>query len=135
MAATQGVYRRVNTRKLMAVTGVKTEARAAPSCSMEVPRRTLIVLTTVSFAVNPVINAVDTLQSSKPRGAKIGAIALPITARRLLPLSVTRFSRISKVCKNQMITVATKIIEKALCTKSFALSHIRRSTLFREGNL
>ena len=40
---------------------------AAPS-----PRSTDIVDTTLSFAMNPVIRAVTTLQSPKPRGLKIG---------------------------------------------------------------
>ena len=45
--------------------------RASPAA----PVRTVRVLTTVSLAVMPVIRAVEALQSPKPSGAKIGAIA------------------------------------------------------------
>ena len=47
------------------------------------PKSTVIVLTTLSFAVNPVIRAVDALQSPNPNGANIGAITPPINARIL----------------------------------------------------
>ena len=53
------------------------------------PSSTLIVLTTASFAVKPVISAVETLQSSNPSGPKITATHRPIIASRLSALSVT----------------------------------------------
>ena len=98
-----------------------------------VPHNTLIVLTTASFAVNPVISEVEILQSPKPSGVKIGATHLPSTANRLFALSVTTLSLVSKVCKNHMMIVATNIIVNALCKKSFALSHISCNTLFTDG--
>ena len=91
------------------------------------------MLTTASFAVNPVISAVETLQSENPSGAKTGAIHLPTNASRLLPLSATTFNLVSNVCKNQIMIVATKITVNALWIKSFALSHINWNTLFAEG--
>ena len=49
IAATHGVYSKVNTRKLTAVTGVNTADRASPRCSIDVPSKMLIVLTTASL--------------------------------------------------------------------------------------
>ena len=52
----------------------------------------------------------------------------------MLPvLSATTFSRRSKVCRNQMMTVARKITVKARVMKSWAFSHISSRTLFAEG--
>ena len=99
------------------------------------PRSTFSVLTTLSFAVNPVINAVEALQSPNPSGANIGAITPPIMASMLSPASFTKLKCISNVCKNQIIIDARKIIVKALVIKSFALSHINLKTLFAPGNL
>ena len=133
-AATQGVYSRVNTRKLTADTGVKIFPRVSLKLDMEEPVRTPSVLTTASFAVKPPISAVAARQSPNPNGIKRGAISFPIMASRLSPESVTTLNRVSNVCKNQISSVATKIIVKARCTKSFALSHIKSSTLLAEGN-
>ena len=69
------------------------------------------------------------------KGAKMGAITFPISANKLCVLSVTTFSLVSNVCKIQMIIVATKMTVKAFCIKSFALSHIKSMTLFKDGNL
>lgn len=132
-AATHGVYNRVNTKKLAAETPVNMVPNILLKLAVEVPVKTLKVLTTASLAVNPVIKAVDTLQSEKPNGAKIGAIILPTNANRLFPLSSTTFNLVSKVCKNQMMIVATKIMVNALWMKSFALSHIKRITLLADG--
>ena len=66
-----------------------------------VPVRTLKVLTTASFAVNPVMSAVETLQSENPSGAKTGAIHLPTNASRLLLLSATTFSLVSRSVKTR----------------------------------
>ncbi len=123
----------MNTKKLIAEVGVNSPPNAVPRFVIEVPSSTPSVLTTASFAVKPVINAVGTRQSGKPSGANTGDNACPIIARRLSALSVTIFRRLSKLCRNQMMTVATKIIVNALCRKSFALSHIRSSTVFNEG--
>ena len=133
IAAIQGVYKRVKDKKPTAVTGVNNVFNDAAMVSVEVPNRTLKVLTTASFAVIPVIRAVETLQSSKPIGLNIGAIVFPIRARRLSELLLTTLNRISKVCKNHIITEATKITVKALCKKSLALSHINNTTVLKEG--
>ena len=52
------------------------------------PPKTVSVLTTLSFATNPVIKAVDMRQSPKPSGAKTGVITPAITARILFEESV-----------------------------------------------
>ena len=78
------------------------------------PIRTVIVLTTLSLAVKPVIRAVDNLQSPKPSGAKIGAIHPPTRASMLSWESATTLRWISKVCRNQMMMVATKMTEMCI---------------------
>ena len=92
-----------------------------------------MVDTTASFAVKPVISAVDMRQSLKPRGAKTGEIIFPIAASILCELSATTFRRVSKLCRNQMMIDAVNITVNALVRKSFALSHISRQTLLGEG--
>ncbi len=70
----QGIYSRVKHRKENAVSGVKIcprEERSAPGSPALV--RTAKVLSTASFAVRPVMSAVDARQSPKPSGEKIGA--------------------------------------------------------------
>ena len=76
IAAIHGVYNRVNTKNTNAVNGVNSVF----SPDMSPPSRTVRVDTTLSFAVNPVISAVETRQSPNPRGLKIGAINPPICA-------------------------------------------------------
>ena len=78
IAATHGVYKRQNTRRLAADTGV-----IQPSNAAVCPNNTDSVDTTLSFAINPVISAVDILQSPNPIGAKTGAITLATVARIL----------------------------------------------------
>ena len=128
------VYINVNTMKLYVDTCVNRVPRLFPKAVTLVPRSTLMVLITDSFAVNPVIKEVVTLKSPNPSGAKTGAITRPINASRLSALSATTFSLVSKDCKNQIIIVARKITVNALCKKSFALSHIRSTTLFKDGS-
>ena len=99
------------------------------------PNKTVKVLTTLSFAVNPVIKAVDILQSPNPRGANIGEMNQPIPASKLLLESDTTLSLKSNVCKNHIIIVATNIIVNALVIKSFALFQINCQTLLGLGNL
>ena len=57
IAATQGVYNNVNTRKLVAERTVNNVPRAADTCAAFVPSKTLSVETTASFAVIPVRNS------------------------------------------------------------------------------
>ena len=99
------------------------------SAAVEPPSSTWKVLTTLSLAVKPVISAVETRQSPRPRGLKMGAISPPMSASRLSAESDTTFRRVSKVWRNQMSTVATKITVKALVTKSLAFSPISCNTL------
>ena len=73
IAATQGVYNNENTKNTKAVSGVNIPFNA---CVVP-PKSTVNVLTTLSFAVNPVIRAVEIRQSSKPKGANTGAIKPP----------------------------------------------------------
>ena len=105
IAATQGVYRSVKMRKVNAVRGEKSVRIASLD-----PIRTSSVLTTFSLAVNPVTSAVDTLQSPSPRGRNIGLIMEPNAARMLSWLSLTRFSRISKLWRNHIIIEAKNMI-------------------------
>ena len=68
IAATQGVYSRVKTKKEAAARGVNRPESACGRVAMLVPVRTASVLTTASLAVKPVISEVETRQSLKPRG-------------------------------------------------------------------
>lgn len=78
-AATQGVYSNVNTRNTIAVNGVNNTERA----DISPPSKTVSVETTLSFAVKPVINAVEIRQSPKPSGTNNGAKSPPSFASRL----------------------------------------------------
>ena len=120
-------------RKLAAVTGENSVSSAAAVTSAPEPVRIPRVEMTDSLAIKPVIRAVDTRQSPKPRGANRGAIHAPTEARRLPELSATRFSRVSKVWRNQTIMVATKMMVKARVRKSLALSQHSCQTLRAEG--
>ena len=126
-AAIQGVYSSVNTRKLMALRVVNRDVMAA------FPSSTCSVLTTDSLAIKPEISAVAQRQSPKPSGLNSTASHWPISASRLSALSVTTLSRVSKLCRNQMTTVARKITVKARCKKSLAFSHSSSPTLLAEG--
>ena len=77
-AAMQGVYSRQNTSRGAACAGVKAAYRAAVE-----PKRISRVDTTLSLAIKPVMRAVDTRQSAKPRGANSGAMSPAICARML----------------------------------------------------
>ena len=94
------------------------------SKSVSPPISTVNVLTTLSFAINPVINAVEILQSEIPRGSKTGTIKLPNPASKLFEESVTRLSLESKFCKNQITKVATKITVNAFVIKPLAFEYI-----------
>ena len=127
IAATHGVYKSVNTKNTSDVNGVSI-------LSIPFPASTVNVLTTLSFAVNPVISAVDILQSFNPSGANKGAIIPPISANRLSAESVTTLSLVSKFCKNHIIIVARNIIVKAFVIKSFAFSQTSCATFLALGN-
>ena len=120
-------------RKLNAERGVKSAGSAASSASALVPISTESEETTASLAVKPEMSAVAQRQSAKPSGAKMGATSRPIMASRLSLLEATTFSRASKLCKNQMATVASKMTVKALERKSLAFSQRRSATLLAEG--
>ena len=100
-AATQGVYNTVNAKNEHAASGEKIPPRAAGSPAMLVPVSTAKVLTTASLAVNPVIRAVEALQSPKPRGAKTGEINRPIWASILSALSATTLIRYQRSAKTK----------------------------------
>ena len=99
IAATHGVYKRVNTKKLTADVFVNNPDNADASSDIFVPNNTLIVLTTASFAVNPVIREVEILQSPNPNGTNTGAIHLPSIASRLSALFATTLNLVSNDCK------------------------------------
>ena len=117
IAATQGVYNRENTKNTNAVNFVNKVG----SKSVSPPIKTVNVLTTLSFAIKPVKNAVEILQSQIPSGLKIGTIKFPSIASKLSVEFVTIFNFASNVCKNQMMIVATKMTVNAFVIKSFAL--------------
>ena len=97
------------------------------------PNKTDSVDTTLSFAINPVMSAVEIRQSPKPSGQKSGAITPAAIARILSFESVTTFSRMSNVCKNHITIVAIKITVNALWRKSFAFSYKSCATFFAPG--
>ena len=78
MAATQGVYSRLNTRREAAVR--ELIAAATPPLA---PNNTTSTETTLYFAMKPLISAVQIRQSSNPIGAKSGASRPEIAARIL----------------------------------------------------
>lgn len=109
IAATQGVYNKVNTRN----TTASNVVNRLGSCETSPPSKTVNVDTTLSFAVNPVSSAVAIRQSPNPSGLKIGASSPPSNASRLSSADAATFSLKSNVCKNQMMIVARKIIVNA----------------------
>ena len=132
-AAIHGVYNKVKVRNDAAANGVKIPPKIFGRVATLPPVSTANVLTTASFAVKPVTNAVEARQSAKPNGPNMGATHSPNCASRLPELSATTFKRLSKVCKNHIIMVAKKITVKALVKKSFALSHNNNATLDRKS--
>ena len=127
-AAMQGVYSRQNTSRGAACAGV----RAADSTASE-PKRMSSEDTTLSFAIKPVMRAVEMRQSAKPKGPNSGAMSPAMRARMLACGSAVSRSCRSKFCKNQMTMVAAKITVKAFCKKSRAFSHNSCATFFRPG--
>ena len=99
------------------------------------PKRTIKDDTTLSLAMNPEIRAVQILQSPRPRGAMMGAIQPATMARMLSFSSVTMEKLVSKVLRSHIITVATRITEKALWRKSFAFSQRSWNTFLALGIL
>ena len=108
-AATHGVYKRQNTNNEAAVNGVSMLNNIVFD-----GMSTDNVDTTLSFAINPVISAVEILQSPNPNGLKIGAIIPATEARILFWESATILKCKSNVCKVQITIVAIKIMVKAL---------------------
>ena len=125
-AATQGVYSRLKASMEAAV----REPRAASPP----PKRVSIMETTLSLAMKPLISEVTIRQSPSPTGAMIGARS-PATAASMLSWELsTRFSRKSKLDRNQTMMVAIRITEKARCRKSLDFSHSSRATFRGLGN-
>ena len=124
----QGVYSRQKTSSGAAWAGVRAAAKAA-----EEPNRMVRVETTLSFAIKPVMRAVETRQSPKPSGANSGAIPPASRARMLVCGSDVRRSRRSKFCRNQMTMVAIKMTVNARSRKSRAFSQSSWATFFRPG--
>ena len=87
---------------------------------------TPIVDTIDSFAENPDKEAATAFQLSNPSGAKIGAIAPPITANKLFPGSSTAPNEPLTnpyPLKNHITTQAKNRIIPALMMNPFNLSH------------
>ena len=110
----QGVYNNVNTKKQNADKGVNNVCNVPPSSVMLAPVKTANVLMTASFALNPVMSAVEIRQSVNPRGVNTTPIPCPTEASILSALSATVFRRKSKDCRNHIMIVARKITVKAL---------------------
>ncbi len=123
----------MKTRKLTAEIGVKKPESTVPSSATLVLSSTASVLTTASLALKPEMSEVTARQSPKPSGLNTGAIRRPMRAKRLSALSAATLSRVSKVRKNQIITVAVKITVNARSRKSRAFYHSSISTLRGEG--
>ena len=87
------------------------------------------VETTLSLARKPVMRLVAMRQSPRPRGESRGASHPATKARMLSRESSTRLKVGSKLFKNQITMVATRITEKARWRKSLAFSHSSCSTL------
>ena len=120
-------------RNAAAVSGENSVSSAAGSSAVPVSRRTAIVETTASLAVKPVTSAVTTRQSPKPSGLNIGATMRAMSASRLSDESSTTLSLVSNVRRNQMTTVAMKMMEKARRRKSLTLSQRSRPVVLRLG--
>jgi hypothetical protein len=99
-----------------------------------VPKSMLKLATTLSLAMKPEISDVQTLQSPRPIGAMIGDMAPAMAASMLSCWSATMFMLKLKLWRNQMMMVAIRMTEQALCRKSFALSQSSRSTFLAPGN-
>ena len=109
---------------------------SASSTSPATFARTPIVDTIASLAVNPERDAATACQEPNPRGAKSGAIAPPMTARRLSELSSTspNPSGVKPNPERNHITAhARKRIVPALMMNPLRRSHTCRRTVFALG--
>lgn len=100
---------------------------------VEPPRSTVIVLTTLSLAVKPVMSAVEIRQSPRPRGRKMGAIQLPHQGQQAV-------RRVSDHVELQVEGLqkpdndgSQKDYCKSLVAKSLAFSPMSRRTFFAPG--
>ena len=84
IAATQGVYKRQKTNREAAPSGVIVAIKLSVP-----PNNTDNVDTTLSFAINPAISAVEILQFPNPRGTNKGVIKPAMTASILSLESLT----------------------------------------------
>ena len=123
IAATHGVYKSEKSKKVKAQLGVV------------IPEpRIWSVLTTFSFAKNPVIRAVTIFQLSRPSGRNIGVNTVLIWASKLWSGLETMFKRASKVFKTQTAMLAINIILNAFLTKLLAFEYISFPRLGRLGH-
>ena len=117
-----------------AIAGATTPASSASSS--DTLASTPIVETIASFAVKPERDAATGCHSPKPSGANSGAIAPPMMASRLSPLSSTMPNAPStkpNPARNHMTTHAKNRIVPALTIKPFSRSHTCISTVFTDG--
>ena len=68
---------------------IEAAASGVSTAATPLPKRTCIVETTLSFAMNPLIRAVQILQSPRPSGLNIGVINPDIAASMLSAEFVT----------------------------------------------
>ena len=132
IAARQGESRRLNIRNENAAIELGNQDATpaatftASSVSPDTLASTPIVETIASFAVNPEIEAATGCHSPNPSGAKIGAIAPPITANKLFPGSSTAPNEPLTnpyPLKNHITTQAKNRIVPALMMNPYNLSH------------
>ena len=99
------------------------------------PESTPIVETIPSFATKPERDDATACQVSNPSGAKITAIADPITASKLFSVSTSPNapSWMPKLERNHITAQQRKRIVPAFLRNAHTLSHTCNSTPFTEG--
>ena len=120
--AAHGPLNKQNTMYDNADNGVNNVGNTAASPSSPTPNIVPNVLTTVSFASKPVMNATEACQVPNPTGANIGANTLTIIPRILsADDSPTPGGRLLNIHTN---THTPKMIVPAFLRKSEPLSHM-----------
>ena len=131
--AMQGMYRRQNSIKENADSGVNISVRVPNRdwCGMD--EVTTNVLIMASLALSPAITADAARQSPKPRGSKMGETVLPSIASMLSLMSEAGCILKLYDCRYHTRTEAVKITVKAFLINPLTLSDTRDNTAFMSG--